>query len=323
MEALQASARQLIFESLLVPTRIQYARTLSSYANFCGTHFPNQKVLPIQVQHVLVYIAEAYSRNLAASTIRTAISALSFVQNLVGGIEFSQNFLVVKALAGVAKTRPSKENRAPLSQSQLQALLVNAHLVVGLGYKQALFKAMFSLAFHAFLRVGEITTGSASKRSKNTLQLTDVVLSKQPLAVTISFRDYKHKVPGSPSFLLKIIGDGSNTCVVGMLATYLHVRGYSQGPLFCTEDGKAVSRNYFCDVLRDILGICGGETRLKPHSFRIGGATEAIRRGYSAEQVQAMGRWRSQAFRHYIRLPKATVDFRDRPCTGGSNPILL
>ena len=44
-------------------------------------------------------------------------------------------------------------------------------------------------------------------------------------------------------------------------------------------------------------------SQYKCHSFRIGAATTAATRGFTDAQIQTMGRWRSAAFRRYIRIP--------------------
>lgn len=41
----------------------------------------------------------------------------------------------------------------------------------------------------------------------------------------------------------------------------------------------------------------------KGHSFRIGAATSAASMGISEQNIQVMGRWRSGAFKKYIRFP--------------------
>ena len=44
--------------------------------------------------------------------------------------------------------------------------------------------------------------------------------------------------------------------------------------------------------------------RVKPHSFRIGGATALFAAGVTAEEIQAMGRWFSDVYCIYCRLSK-------------------
>ena len=45
---------------------------------------------------------------------------------------------------------------------------------------------------------------------------------------------------------------------------------------------------------------------IKSHSFRIGAATYAATVGYTEAQIQKMGRWKSGAFRKYIRISSFT-----------------
>ena len=46
----------------------------------------------------------------------------------------------------------------------------------------------------------------------------------------------------------------------------------------------------------------GTDGVVKPHSFRIGIATEMGIRGFSDSEIQAQGRWSSQAFKAYMKL---------------------
>ena len=50
------------------------------------------------------------------------------------------------------------------------------------------------------------------------------------------------------------------------------------------------------------IAFCGLDTsRYKNHSFRIGGACHAADKGYSDAQIRALGRWKSEAFKVYLR----------------------
>ena len=85
---------------------------------------------------------------------------------------------------------------------------------------------------------------------------------------------------------------------------YLTLRGYKPGPLFMTSHGHPVSRTTFTDQLFVVLKFCGlNPARYKGHSFRIGAASHAADRGLSDTQIRVLGRWRSNAFHSYIRIP--------------------
>ena len=97
-------------------------------------------------------------------------------------------------------------------------------------------------------------------------------------------------------FSLSIEGDRTPNCPVRLLAEYIYLRKYCDGPLYLLENGRPVDRKYFNSKLSYILNFCGYEDQkihIRSHSFRIGAATLAIENGYSYEQVELMGRWNS------------------------------
>ena len=86
------------------------------------------------------------------------------------------------------------------------------------------------------------------------------------------------------------------------LLAYLSRRGFSNGPLFITKDGRAVSRQMFTDYLALIFRTCSLDpAKYKGRSFRIGAATLAAENGLSDAQIRLLCRWKSDAFRKYIR----------------------
>ena len=94
-------------------------------------------------------------------------------------------------------------------------------------------------------------------------------------------------------------------CQVAALLAYLMVQGPGEGPLFRFEDGRALTRPRLVAAVRDALARAG----LKPedysgHSFRIGAATTAAACGVPVDTIKTLGRWRSQAYQLYVRLPR-------------------
>ena len=84
---------------------------------------------------------------------------------------------------------------------------------------------------------------------------------------------------------------------------YVTLRGTENGPLFINEDGFPILRSEFSKKLCSIIRLCGLDpTRYKGHSFRIGAATYAAEQGHSDTQIRHMGRWKSDAFKNYIRI---------------------
>jgi site-specific recombinase XerD len=87
-----------------------------------------------------------------------------------------------------------------------------------------------------------------------------------------------------------------------LLKHYLHVRPSFEGPLFCHYGGKLLTRYQFAAVLNKALNFIRiDSSRIKTHSFRIGAATMHFANGVSQEDIQKMGRWKSDAYKRYIR----------------------
>lgn len=92
-------------------------------------------------------------------------------------------------------------------------------------------------------------------------------------------------------------------CPVCWLASYLQNRPPSpRSPLFTLQSGLPVSRRILTRFMRDSLTRAGlDSSRISTHSLRAGAATDAAGQGFSDAGIQALGRWRSNAFAHYIR----------------------
>jgi len=89
-----------------------------------------------------------------------------------------------------------------------------------------------------------------------------------------------------------------------MLAN-LAKRATGDGLLFKFKDGCLLTKERFVKAVREALSWAGIDANLySGHSFRIGAATMAGRKGLSAEKIQALGRWESSAYLLYIRLSR-------------------
>ncbi len=141
------------------------------------------------------------------------------------------HFLVVKVMAGLQKNRPQGDLRLPISLQSLTNMLAILDKMGLSHYLNALYKAMLTVSFFAFLRPGECTG------LLHNLQYQDVSFEQGSL--TIIFSHYKHS--SGPPFVLKVPSARGHPCPVRTLAHFLSLRGNSQGHLFCYKDGSFVS----------------------------------------------------------------------------------
>ena len=122
----------------------------------------------------------------------------------------------------------------------------------------------------------------------------------------LHFTSYKHS-QGQQFSLTVTQGVEAHTCPVQALRHYLKVRGTTQGLLFQYPSGMPVLRADFNNVLRRALVFNNiSPSTFKGHSFRIGAATTAAALGLSDSQIRQLGRWKSDAFKKYIRSASRT-----------------
>jgi len=205
-------------------------------------------------------------------------------------------------LKGYGKLASSVDGRLPITLPILHKILALVSDLSLSSYEQCLFRAMCSCAFYAFLRVGEMTVTPNNSSFLSINNLAKLVNADNcVISLKITFRNFKHSYNQPPVSV--IIQRGSSFCPVQIILDYLQCRGNSPGPLF-TMGGLPVTRQYFCGLLTMAIKRCGlNPARYKGHSFRIGAASHAADRGMSDAQIRALGRWKSNAFLRYIRLP--------------------
>ena len=158
----------------------------------------------------------------------------------------------------------------------------------------------------AFLRSGEFTVPSASTFDP-TWHLTpqDIAIdnSSNPTMVLVTIKGSKTDQT-SQGICLVVGRTECELCPVSAILTYMAVRGQSSGPLFRYQDGSPLTSQKLVTALRQILAEAGvNPTPYAEHSFRIGAATTAAARGISDSTIQTLGRWHSESFKRYIRIP--------------------
>ena len=107
---------------------------------------------------------------------------------------FWDTLYIMKMLKGYGKNGARLDSRLPITLPILRSLLEVSPRINGSNYQICQFKAMCSLAFFAFLRIGEITT------TKNTgcqpLQLHNLAFScdsnNRVVGIKLTFHDFKH-----------------------------------------------------------------------------------------------------------------------------------
>ena len=262
-------------------------------------------LFPASPWHLVEYTTHMLNKGYAAASIATALAAIGYVHKMAGLDDPTATFLVKKAIIGAHRLRNTVDERRPISMDLLHEM-IRATESIGLNkYNKSMMKAVLLLMFHGLFRLGELIQ-SDSRNSQTVIQLNNVRLNQRAnkfSSMTIRISNFKHNTP-SNTIEIKILSK-RNFCPVNHLISYLTVRGNANGPLFLRQDGAPLTRSVFTTVFRNILQhLKLSPAEYKPHGFRIGGTTHLAELGYEEALIQRMGRWKSNAFRKYIRMPK-------------------
>ena len=297
---------ELLSASLQKSSAPTYRRAWKLYEEFQLSVYNNLYIsLPILPATLALFVAYLFDNKYASSTVNTYVSALGYYHRLAGVQDPTKTFYIIEMLKGYGKISPKLDSRLPITLPILVRIIQASNSFCVSHYQSSMFKAMCSLAFFAFLRIGEITVSNREGVNNNLLQLGQVSRrcceSGNELSLVITFTNYKHNYNQNPFSI--VLRRQLHACPVQSLLDYFSVRGIANGPLFINPDGSPVLRSEFSKMLCSILQLCHLDPkRYKGHSFRIGAATYPAEQGISDAQIRQMGRWKSDAFKKYIRI---------------------
>lgn len=299
---LNAQVFTLLHHSLSASARKSYKKSWQLLFQIC---IPTPKGLPLSVIQVCNFIGHLYARQYSPSTITSHTSAISYIHKLASCPDPTSSFIVRKLLKGCNNLSSRSDTRLPITKDILIKLIGALKFFVSDPYHQVLLKAIFLLAFNAFLRLGEILVRDPDSKCK-VLQKSDVLIYYDkgcPSSANITLRHYKNMKNNQPITISISSQDISDLCPVLALHIYIHRFCPKIGPFFQFQDGSPVKHNFVAGKLSQILKFLGMDPKLYlGHSFRIGATTHFVNLGYSEAYIRKVGRWNSNAVQKYIRI---------------------
>jgi integrase len=256
-------------------------------------------------EQVAEFIAWLSLQGKAAATISSYVAGISFWHKMQLLRDPTRNFLIAKLVSALRRGRTTSDPRQPVTGQILRKLIGALPTVTKSQYETILYRTSFILAFFGFLRLDEFTCQSARKSCVG-LHTNDVVilptggLGKHMVKITL--RRSKNNQYGPPQHVYIQAIHGSTLCPVRAVNSYIAVRPANCTPFFAHFDTSALTRHQFQAVLRRCTAAAGLDVnKFTSHSFRIGAATAMAAAGISPAVIQASGRWRSTAYKRYIR----------------------
>ncbi|XP_055997642.1 uncharacterized protein LOC125646786 isoform X2 [Ostrea edulis] len=295
--ALSSEISRLLHSSLSANTNQAYMVGIQAFNHFRSIQgLPN--TWPPPDAHINTFIAHLSIHGYKQSTAKAYISAISFYCKLHWNADPTKHFIVQKLLQGMKRTNSISDARLPITLGILELIINKLQVVCSSTNETLLFKASFSLAFNALLRIGEFALSKGNSVDR-VLHTGDISLHTNYLTIHIRYSKTDQLGRGTTLTVHKMTG---TTCPIQAMHDYIEVRAPKAGPLFCHYSGQPLTRFQFTSVLSRSLNLAGIDSRhFKSHSFRIGAATTLAQQGMSAEVIQAAGRWRSVAYQSYIR----------------------
>lgn len=224
--------------------------------------------------------------------------------------KFSEMKRLEQVMQGIkreyAKRSPGKRTRLPVTPD----ILLKMRKVLERDSKEhdaIMILAACCLCYFGFLRAGEISVPSETAYDKGEhLNLSDVSVDSISDPKTLRVKIKASKTDPFRQGVDIFIGRTDNElCPVAAMLAFLAKRGQKEGMLFHFKDGKLLTRERFASRVRSVLTTAGMDCKpYSGHSFRIGAATAAGRKGLPPATIQTLGRWESSAYLLYIRMSR-------------------
>lgn len=309
-----AQAVVTLAQAALAPSTARaYAATWRLFGLFLRKSITD--IFPTTTAEVADFLGQRFEAGCGSASLASYCSAIAFGHRMRGIPDPTSDFRIRRLLAGARRLRPSADVRVAITITELDRLRAAAASLPLPPVAKAAFRAIFSLAFFAMLRPGEILVGG---EPSHTIRLGHITIQGNRLWLTIP----SSKTSSVPFTTVLIARPDLPSCPVRAVQQYLRVRPQG-GPhdfFFISDSARPITTRSLTRVLRLAGRVAHMDTRrLAGHCFRIGGASQGAQQGLSELQLCESGRWSSTAFRRYLRRPvsilqraPATVDTFDR-----------
>lgn len=267
--------------------------------------------LPATESTLLLFVSHLATRGLSAASIKVYLSAVRHLHVTYGKYtEFSEQLTprlrqVIKGIKKAQAALTVPKVRRPITLE----IMVRIHAVIS-SRPNSLFNTMIwaacNLAFFGFLRCSEFTVKQQGGYDSSVhLSAIDIALDSRSSPKVLRVRIKQSKTdPFHQGVYIYLGRTDQDVCPVSAIIPYLIMRGGSPGPLFILEDGRMLTRQIFKSAVDSIMSELHLEVgSFNTHSFRIRAATSAIDAGIPAVQIQMLGRWRSEAYKRYVKTP--------------------
>ena len=304
---LSRPAARYLWWGLAVKTRSLYDTGRRSYVTYCRISM-NATPFPATIQTLSSWIAMLGEHKIQPKTIKAYLAGVRSSQ-IDTGFEDLETFhhpVLNRIIAGIKRKNgeADKKERMPITKNILLRLVKRLDLADN---AQATLHAAYCLAFAGFLRAGEFTytirdlTDPSFESWHLTRKSVHLEADKLFLSLPASKTD-----PFRRGITLTIAASGDEACAVKSLRNLItRFPLPATSPLFYKQ--KAFTREYLTTAMRSGLKSLGITGNYSDHSFRRGAATSAKEAGLSENDIQLLGRWKSDSYKLYIQTHQSHI----------------
>lgn len=297
-------SQELLALALAPATKVNYTAAFNKYEEFCKFH--HIPTIPTS-QDTLIAFSTDLSYTLAHASIKVHLAAIAFNSAMKGHPihfrDFKRLYYLLRGIKRAQGSKKRKKKRAPITPCMLRAINENLFNSSRMYEDKVMLWAALLTAFYGFLRVSEYTsTRKKTFDPTSTLLFSDMNFVSDG-SVTLFIKTSKTD-PFRDGVPLRIAPNNSHLCPVNALKHLHRHHPTRNGPLFTFQNGRFLTRR---DINALLVSTTDGVANISSHSLRIGAASTAAAAGCPKWLIQALGRWSSDCFREYIRIPKATI----------------
>ena len=215
--------------------------------------------------------------------------------------------VLYRTLRGIQRQQGNSLTRPPRNPITIQHLHRISHFLLQSQFAtqdKYIFLSSCLIAFFGLLRVSEYTCPSQT-RFDPSLHLCrgNISFSNDFSMVLVRLKASKTD-PFRAGVTIRIAATHGNLCPVTALRSFLSLSQNTPGPLFVRSNGFFLTRRAISVLLTLALPDV---PNLNTHSFRIGGASAAFSSGASDAMIRTLGRWSSDCYIRYIRVPDKDI----------------
>ena len=296
--------------------------TVSNHLERCEKDTGRDLSLPFNTETTLVFVAWLLDvRKIKAVTVDKYLSALRMIHLTQGyDIPCLRDPIVKLILAGkknwdnVRETLQGKVKRDPVT-FEMMKFFKKKLLTISWGIrKKILFHSVTTLAWNGSFRIHELLSNDSKTFDPTvTLLWKDVKVDTVQMdgrevgVISIFLKSPKTDRIGAGQ-RVEVFETGNFMCPYRAFKKYeasLKFKPEKNQPVFREENGECLSGRKLSKYLDEISKELSEKgIKVKNHSFRAGVPTMMATLGYSDKDIMAAGRWQSNAFMAYAKLPR-------------------